>query len=59
MYDFQKMIYDSASVYVIYGFHTTSLVPSPISYSIASRVCFSLGALITPAGSAFMFQLML
>ena len=39
-------------MFVTYDFHTTSLVSSPI----ASRVCFSLGALITPTGSAFSFS---
>ena len=59
MYDFLKNDYKLPMflLYVIYGFHTTSLVPSPSVISIASRVFFSLGALITPAGSAFMFQL--
>ena len=37
-------------------FQTTSVVPFPSDICIASRVCFSLGALITPAGSAFSFS---
>ena len=37
-------------------FQTTSVVPFPSVISIASQVCFSLGALITPAGSAFSFS---
>ena len=51
MYDFQKMIYDSASVYVIYGFHTTSLVPSPICYQLSIPGLLQSRALIIPQTS--------
>ena len=37
-------------------FQTTSVVPFPSDICMASWVCLNLGALITPAGSAFSFS---
>ena len=56
---FRKMIMNCLCFYyMLFMIFTPPVQCRPPSViSIASRVCFSLGALITPAGSAFMFQL--